>query len=93
MRTPAAVANELGNITANVSVTPTTAHKQVTTADGLVTATTFPIRIPNVLPDPEDEAQGMSVASIMETTSAVSNEHVSSRSSGSLRCRPRLLTT
>ena len=56
------------------------AREQVTTADGMVTATTSP----NVIPDPEDEAQCMSAAPIMRTTSAVLNDRMYS---GSLGCQ------
>ena len=68
---PAAIANEL---------VTSTAHEQVTTADGLVTDTSFT----NVLPDPEEKAQGMFAAPIMGTTSAVSNDSGTSGSSGSM---------
>ena len=56
------------------------AREQVTTADGMVTATTSP----NVIPDPENEAQGMSAAPIMGTSSAVLNDRMYS---GSLGCQ------
>ena len=79
-RSSAVIAEELGTTT---KMRVDSAREQVTTADESVTATTFS----NVLPDPEDEVQSMSAAPITGTTSAVSNDHVSYGSSGSLGCQ------
>jgi hypothetical protein len=77
MQAAASTAKEL-IATTKTRVDP--AREQVTTADGMVTATTSP----NVIPDPENEAQDMSAAPVMGTTSAVLNDRMYS---GYLGCQ------